>query len=112
MAKAVIDWSKLSAEEVFSVVKDSPRVASIWQYSDITRGYSRHLLWDPRKGCEVTWLTVASVWSSGDRKSWYASYAYDGNEYQREALGPFADRFAAAEAMDAFLEKEGWKVCK
>lgn len=107
----MIDWSKFSAEETLKVLKDAPRIASTWRYSDITQGYARHLLWDGKKG-DAAWLTVSRVWASGDRKTWWASYAYDGNEYQRQALGPFSDRFEAAQAADSFLESDGWKVCK
>lgn len=106
MATAVkIDWVNLTAEETLALLKDSPRVAGVWRFSDITQGYSRSLLWDPRKGSDVTWLTVARVWKSSD--GWYANYAYDGN-----SLGPYADRFVAARAIDEYLESMGWKVVK
>lgn len=106
-----IDWSTLSAEATLEVLKDAPRVAGVWQYSDITQGYARRLLWDPKKGMDVTWLSVANVWTTRDRNEWYSNYAYDGNEFQN-ALGPFDTRFEAAKAVDDFLEKNGWKVIK
>jgi hypothetical protein len=105
-----IDWSSLKAEEALDCLKSSPRIAGVWRFSDITQGYSRHLLWDPKKGCDVSWLTVARVWVSGDH-GWYANYSYDGNDFQN-SLGPFPDRFAAAAAIDERLESEGWKVVK
>lgn len=109
----MIDWSKLSAEEALAILKESPRIAGVWQYSDVTQGYARHLLWDAKKGDAVGWLTVSRVWSTKQsQKEWYASYAYDGDEYQRKALGPFDNRFDAAAAVDEFLESNGWKVCK
>lgn len=111
MAKTVIDWSKYTAEETIEILKEAPRVANVWRYSDTTQGYARHLMWDGKKG-DAAWLTVARIWTSGDRKRWYASYAYDGDEYQRKALGPFEDRFEAAAAADNFLESKGWKLCK
>lgn len=110
MAEAVIDWFGLGPEKSLEELKGSPRIAGVWQYSEITKGYSRNLEWDPKKGDGVGWLTVANVWSNN--KQWYASYSYDGNEYQRRALGPFADRFEAARAADDFLESEGWMVCR
>ncbi len=108
----MIDWSKYTAEEALEILQSAPRIAGVWRYSDITQGYARHLLWDGKKGSDASWLTVSRLWVSGDNKQWYASYAYDGDEYQRQALGPFEDRFEAAKAADDFLESEGWKVYK
>jgi len=108
----MIDWSKYTAEEALEILRQAPRVAGVWQYSDVTKGYARHLLWDVKKGTDPSWLIVSRIWCSGDKKMWYASYAYDGDEYQRQPLGPFSDRFAAASAADDFLEQKGWKVCK
>lgn len=108
----MIDWSRCSAEEALDVLKAAPRIAGVWVYSDLAQGYIRYLAWDSKKGTDVGWLAVSRVWTSGDRKQWFASYAYDGDEHQRKALGPFSDRFAAAKAADDFLESEGWKVCK
>jgi len=107
----MIDWSKYTADEALEILQNAPPIAGVWNYSDITKGYARHLLWDGKKGSGTTWLAVARIWMTGDKK-WYASYAYDGDEYQRQAMGPFDDRFEAAEAADAFLENEGWMVSK
>lgn len=111
MATSVkIEWSALNAEDALKVLKESPRIAGVWRFSDITQGYSRNLLWDPKKGCDVSWLTVARLWRSSDN-AWYANYSYDGNDFQN-SLGPYPDRFAAAAAIDMYLESNGWKVVK
>ncbi len=108
----MIDWSAYTAEQAFETLQRAPRIASVWHYSELTLGYSRNLLWDPKKGSDVGWLTVAQVWPNPDKGSWFYSYAYDGDAYQRRALGPFKDRFEAARAADAVLVEQGGLVCK
>jgi len=108
METTVIDWLSLSAEDVLEAMSDAPRVASVWQYSDITRGYKRNLLWHPKKGSQVTWIDVGVVWSNGDNWWGYTSM----NETEERRFGPFPDRFKAAEAVDSWLVLDGWKLCK
>ena len=106
-----IDWSNLTAEDILSMVDKAPGVASVWKYSDTTRGYQRHLLWHPKKGSQSTWVSVGTVWSNNDeRKSWWGHYSFDSAEELR--FGPFEDRFSAASAVDEYLEQGGWKLCK
>ncbi len=105
----MIDWTALSAEDILKSLVNAPRVAGTWQYSDVTRGYQRHLLWHPQKGSQG-WLDVASLWAGDDRKAWYGFYNFAGADERK--FGPFPDRFAAAGAVDAFLEQDGWKLCR
>lgn len=106
----MIDWATLTAEEVLVEVSKAPRVAGVWQYSDLTRGYQRRLLWHPDMGAKTTWLDVASLWALDDRRAWHGCYNFP--NINKQEFGPFPDRFSAAAAVDAFLEKEGWKLCK
>ena len=104
-----IDWSSYSAEDVLSTVDAAPRVASVWKYSQTTSVYQRHMLWHPKKGSQSTWITVGTVWSNDGW--WGCCGGYDLDE-DDPRFGPFADRFAAASAVDVRLERDGWKLCK
>lgn len=107
----MIAWAGMSAEEILEALRAAPKVASVWQYSEVTRGYQRHILWHPQKGLQASWLDVASLWAAGDdRQSWHGYYNFASAEERK--FGPFPDRFAAAAAVDAFLEQDGWKLCR
>ena len=106
-----IDWTNYAAEDILSTVAGAPGVASVWQYSEITHGYQRHLLWHPKKGSQVTWISVGTLWSDETRNSWWGHYDFE-TSCDELLLGPFPDRFAAATAVDAHLEQNGWKLCK
>ncbi len=106
----MIVWSAMTAEEILVAMESAPRVAGVWQYSEITRGYQRHLLWHPQKGSQASWLDVASLWADGERKAWNGYYNFAGVGERK--FGPFPDRFTAAAAVDAFLEQDGWKLCR
>ncbi len=111
MEKTLIDWSSLSAEDILKAINVAPRVASVWQYSEVTQGYNRHLLWHPKKGSQLTWLDVGSVWASGANVEQWWGFANLG-ESNEQKFGPFHDRFQAADAVDNALELDGWKLCR
>ncbi len=107
----MIDWSTLNAEDILSAVTLSPSVAGVWQYFEISRDYKRNLKWDPKRGLNVSWLTVARIGRGADT-NWWAYYDFDNIDNELGHLGPFKDRFEAAAAMDVFLETRGWKLCR
>ncbi len=108
MEKAVIDWSSLTAEDILDAVDAAPRVAGVWQRSEATQSYKRHLLWHPKKGSQVTWIDVGIVWASGDEWWGFVNLGDAGEQ----KFGPFPDRFVTADAVDNALEKDGWKLCR
>lgn len=97
----MMDWDALKVEEILDVLAKAPNIAGIWTY-DSQHLYVRKVLWSREKGTDNGWSSAASVWKSSE--GWFCSVK------TAPTLGPFDDRFVAAEKIDEELRRQGWRL--